>query len=120
MQSVIAEFGYSFMAALKKFQYDADIEMFLKVITGRISEEIYHEQVRQVNDLIKMCTHADKESNGKITKLIDRHTVLASIHRKYSKTNKRMKALQTALEKDQPKGKMVDYSIFFQEDREGN
>ena len=42
---VVVEWGYNTLEALKKYEYDADCELFYLILTGKLSEGVYLDQV---------------------------------------------------------------------------
>jgi Ca2+-binding EF-hand superfamily protein len=51
--TAIAEYAYNLMDALKRYAYDADCELFAKIINGEICEEAYADQVKTVDGLLE-------------------------------------------------------------------
>jgi hypothetical protein len=54
VQQVIVEMGYNLVDALKRFQYDADCELFHKVLFGELCEDAYYDQVKRLQDFLKV------------------------------------------------------------------
>ena len=121
IQSMIVEWGYNMMYALKKYSYDADCELFLKIMQGDVGEEVYHEQFQMINDIRAMCEHIDQLDNGgKRSKKIRREDFVKALKQYFSdKDTDDFDRLVSALHKDQPSG-WVLYDRLFQEDREGD
>lgn len=49
MQTMVADWGYNMLYALKKYSYDADCELFLKILIGELDEEVYQEQMNMLD-----------------------------------------------------------------------
>ena len=58
-QAKVAEFGYNFYAALQQYNYDADVEMFLKVLTGAITEYVRSDREVLTKALTEIMESAD-------------------------------------------------------------
>eukprot|EP00854_Cymbomonas_tetramitiformis_P010900 gene10900-12897_t len=104
-----------------KYSYDADCELFLKVLTGEVNEDVYQDQVTLQKTISDLMLSMDLAANGgksvgTLSK-IQLQTALRSFFP--HKTSDRLKELYKALDKDQP-GKEVDYATLFEEDREYN
>jgi hypothetical protein len=64
VQNMIAEFGYNLVDALSRYAYDADCEMFHKILMGELCEDVYHEQMKMMDDFSAACLKRDKEEHG--------------------------------------------------------
>merc|ERR1712174_64701 len=51
IQSRVVETGYSMLAALERYRYDADCELFLTILNGELSEDVYRDQKQFVERL---------------------------------------------------------------------
>jgi hypothetical protein len=66
------QLGYNFLFSLWKYQWDADCELFLKVLTGELQEEVYLAQINLQKDLEDLFYSLDKAKgvqNGIIPKV---------------------------------------------------
>jgi len=121
----VVELGYNFIYSLQKYDYDADCEMFLKVFSGEVREEVYYEQIQlqaEIEDLMASIDRGSGEENGKIAKS-EFFAGLKSYFRvghQGGKSHNRFEQLVAALEKDQPDEDSVEYKKLFEEDREYN
>ena len=118
----VAEMAYSFVWALDKYAYDADCELFLKILTGELSEEVYWDQIKIVKDVIKLLTSVDTQlHSGKATGKVPRQDVKASLRAYFAhKKEEDLVELEEALDTDQPDGNMIDIEKLFEEDRDFN
>lgn len=122
----VAEFGYNFYAALQQYNYDADVEMFLKVLTGAITEYVRADREVLTKALTEIMESADASSEpggggaGTAPGLIKRERLTQALKELFpSKTPAAMSAITRALEEDQP-GEMVDYVKLFENDEDMN
>jgi len=74
----VPQLGYNFLFSLWKYQWDADCELFLKVLTGEISEEVYISQISLQKDLEELFSTLDR-SDGQQTGTIPKVSFLASM-----------------------------------------
>lgn len=116
--------GYNFLYGLWLYQWDADCELFLKILTGEIREEVYVAQARLQTDLEELFAALDK-SKGQATGSMpkeDLRTALSSFFRvgqPGGKTLARFDEVMQALDQDQS-GPTVEWKKIFEEDREFN
>lgn len=71
---LFVQLGYNFLFSLWKYQWDADCELFLKVLTGELHEEVYLAQINLQKDLEDLFYSLDKAKgvqNGIIPKVGD-------------------------------------------------
>lgn len=123
-QAQVAEFGYNFYAALQQYNYDADVEMFLKVLTGAITEYVRSDREVLNKALTEIMESADAstEPGGAGTEpgMIKRGRLIEALKDLFpAKTPAAMSAITRALEEDQP-GEMVDYMKLFENDEDMN
>ncbi|XRA97756.1 translin-associated factor X-interacting 1 [Pycnococcus provasolii] len=121
IQSAVVEIGYNFIHALQKHAYDADCELFLKILQGEIREEVYSAQIKMCRNVSLLCEALDSLSHGdKVTgyvSLADLRVGLRSLFPK--KSADRHAELMEALSEDQP-GTQIEHGRLFEEDREFN
>jgi len=131
-QEMIAEFGYNLQAALQRYAYDADVELFLKVLNGDISEEVKGDRERLINGLMLMFKSADASGSPDVGGLADDSvgsTKPGFVKREHihqaledffpAKSTAAMAAIIRALQDDQP-GEPVNYLELFEEDEDMN
>ena len=106
---------------LRRFEYDADCELFLKILFGQMCEQTYHEQLAVVDRFIGSCVKHDRESaGGRLMGLVTRSDFMELLTKEFPlKTPGEMKNLKRALSTDQPLPS-IDYNKLFASDREGN
>jgi len=116
IQSRVVETGYALLGALDRYGYDADCELFATILRGELSEDVYRDQVRFLDELMTRFVLADKHKKGELAK---EH--IERIVRKLcaAKSEQNMKKLLNALELNEPQPK-VRYELLFKEDRDGN
>ena len=125
IQSAIATEGYNFVYSLQKYSYDADCELFLKVLTGEVMEEVYLEQLELQKDLQKLCQSLDaatsKRDMGNCSKEELRSALLSffSVGHPNGKQKSRFEELWGKL-CDEQSGTIVQYKKLFQEDEDFN
>lgn len=125
IQSSIAHEGYNFVFSLQKYSYDVDCELFLKILTGDVMEEVYLEQVDLQKSLEKLMITLDRVSNKKETGFIDKAELKSALQSFFSvgqpngKQTIRYDELIEQLNKEQPLPK-VDYRKLLAEDEDFN
>ncbi|KAL4547191.1 hypothetical protein Ndes2526B_g07965 [Nannochloris sp. 'desiccata'] len=122
--AAVIELGYNFLYGLWLYQWDADCELFLKILTGEIREEVYIAQNKLQYDLEELFLLMDKakgQASGSIPKE-DLRIALATFFRVGQPGGKdlgRFDEVMQALDEDQP-GASVEWKKVFEEDREFN
>ncbi len=122
--AAVIELGYNFLYGLWLYQWDADCELFLKILTGEIREEVYIAQSKLQFDLEELFALMDKakgQASGIIPKE-DLRTALGTFFRvglPGGKTLARFDEVMQALDADQPTP-TVEWKKIFEEDREFN
>ena len=120
IHSMVVEYGYNVLHALKRYSYDADCELFLKVLVGELGEEVYHEQMAMIESFLEMCREIDLKDCGKVSGKVKKDDLSRAIRTFLTDKNEEMlDRLVGALDRDQP-GAWVKYEKLFDEDREGN
>jgi hypothetical protein len=115
--SGVIETGYNFVHSLKRFNYDADCELFLMVFLGAISEDVFKDQLRLVFDVNKLffimdCFHGE---NGKLSKKVIRAGLRAYFAAE-DKSEDRCAEILKAVDEDCP-GTHADWHKLFDEDQ---
>ena len=122
--AAVTEMGYSLLYGLWQYQWDADCELFLKILTGEIREEVYIAQARLQTDLEDLFAAMDK-AKGQASMAIPKEDLRTALHAYFrvgqvgGKTSARFDEMMQALEQDQP-GTIVEWKKVFEEDREFN
>jgi hypothetical protein len=122
--AAVLELGYNFLFGLWKYQWDADCELFLKVLVGDIREEVYISQNKLQVDLEELFEALDK-LNGQATGSIPKDELIIALRAFFKvgkldgKSEDMFRDALGALESDQP-GTLVEWRKVFEEDREFN
>ncbi|MES1910975.1 MAG: hypothetical protein MHM6MM_003488 [Cercozoa sp. M6MM] len=114
-QHVIADWGYNFLSGLKKYRYDADIDMFLRILEGELPQGVYQDQ----NNLLERL---EKEIENEAQRDEIETNVLQQLLRDFfgtSKRKERLRELLKALKVDDPR-RQVQWPALFEEDEDGN
>lgn len=120
IHSMVVEYGYNVLHALKRYSYDADCELFFKVLVGELGEEVYHEQMAMIESFLEMCRDIDLKDCGKVSGKVKKDDLSRAIRTFLTdKSEEMLDRLVGALDRDQP-GAWVKYEKLFDEDREGN
>eukprot|EP00658_Telonema_sp_P-2_P026658 TRINITY_DN20786_c0_g1_i1.p1 TRINITY_DN20786_c0_g1~~TRINITY_DN20786_c0_g1_i1.p1 ORF type:complete len:513 (-),score=196.38 TRINITY_DN20786_c0_g1_i1:21-1559(-) len=117
----VVEQAYNMWYALKDYSYDADCDLFFRILQGKMDEEVYTDQMSMLEALQNEFEHTDRELNGedlfgKIPKEVLK-TVFASFFP--VKSDKELRECFKQLDKDYTTD-LVDYNSIFAEDEEGN
>jgi hypothetical protein len=124
---IMADLAYNFMDGLQRFQEDADIELFFKIVTRRLDEAVYYDQTAFLQKiLIDLQTLDYKENMGKMLGIILLPKFGHSLQElfKFKSASRVTKILKSAKE-IHPAGNPLDnggirYEYLFSEDREMN
>ena len=121
IQSRVVETGYAMLAALERYRYDADCELFLTILNGELSEDVYRDQKAFLNNMYSEFQGLDKKRNNKLMTEVLSKLDIESVIRKLcqAKNEQNMKKLLNALDLNDPHD-MVRYELLFKEDRDGN
>lgn len=118
----ITEFAYNFVDALKKFHRDSDCRLFSLVLNGDISEEVRHDQIAMLVNL--MDELKKEESMGRIdgvTGAISLETFLRIVKKMFlNKGEQSMQRLERVLLFETGGGKVIQYAKLLEEDENGN
>lgn len=119
----VAEMAYNLLDAANKFKYDADCEMFLRVMTGDLDESVYWEEFEMMDGLMQLLHKLDMaENSAKVTGKLPKSTLLKALRKWFpSKSDIRFNKLKRCLSKeDAVKGNTVHYVHLFAEDKDFN
>lgn len=122
VNTAVAEFAYNLMDAVKRYAYDADCELFHKVIMGECCEEVYADQNSIIDGLMIAFRKAEQRAGIKSKQkgVLQRDLFLQVVQKYFPfKSADDMRALQSALAYDQPMG-AVKYSILFDSAKNGD
>ena len=122
-QEVIAEISYNLLDSCKRYRYDADIELFHKVMMGTLDDDVYYDQMKMLDNTKKAIAEFCTDPKGKPKKGKPSKPDLIKIVQELFpyKDEKDIAALKDALDRDHPKKKgAVKWKELFEEDREGN
>jgi hypothetical protein len=124
---IMADLAYNFMDGLQRFQEDADIELFFKIVTKRLDEAVYYDQTAFLQKvLIDMQSLDYKENGGKMTGSILIPKFKSHLNGNFKfKSASRINAIFKSSLEIHPAGNPVDngaimYDLLFSEDREFN
>ena len=125
--NIMADLAYNFMDGLQRFQEDADIELFFRIVTKVLDESVYYDQAAFLQKvLIDLQGHDYKENFGKMLGIITiaRFNYHVTAMLKF-KSGSRIAAVLASAKEMHPGGNPVDsggirYEILFSEDREMN
>lgn len=118
------QLAYNFLYGLWLYQWDADCELFLKILAGEIREEVYIAQNRLQTDMEDLFAALDK-AKGQATGTIPKEDVRTALHSFFrvgesgGKTAVRFDEAMQAMDADQP-GAVIEWKKVFEEDREFN
>jgi len=120
---MVTEMAYNLLDAALKFKYDADCEMFLRVMTNELDELVYWEEFEMMDGLMQLLHKLDMADNsGKVTGKLPKSTLLKALRKWFpSKSDIRFNKLKRCLSKeDAAKGNTVHYVHLFAEDKDFN
>ena len=110
--TAVVEFGYNLCAALRKYDYDADVEMFRAVLFGQLSEHVRGDRANMTASLLDLLSAAAGHPS-----LIGRDELAAALGEFFpAKSESDLAALVKGVAKDQPDGEFVDFARLFAED----
>lgn len=121
IQSRVVETGYSMLSALERYRYDADCELFLTILNGELSEDVYRDQSSFLKALHCEFAANDKRMNSnKVTQTLSKDCIAQCLRKLCpAKSDSNMKALLSALDLNDSHDS-VRYELLFREDRDGN
>ena len=123
VQVAIAEVAYNLLDSCKRYNYDADIELFHKVMMGTLDDDVYYDQMKMLDGVKKTIQAFCTDDKGKAKKGKPSKPDLINLMTEFFpyKDEKDIAALKDALDRDHPKKKgAVKWKELFEEDREGN
>lgn len=112
----VVEFGYNLFVSLRKYEYDADVSMFLAVLTGALSEHVRDDRAALTSGLMDLLGAAAGHPS-----LIGRDDLATTVAAFFpSKSEGDIAKLVEAARRDQPDGEFVDFIKLFEEDSKKN
>ena len=128
-QNRVAEVAYNLLDACKRYSYDADIELFAKVMRGDCSETVLKQQMKMLREVKKAIMETTVQA-GKVPGTIEKvpgaptKDQIIQVCREYPMMKQYRESsfeqLREKLEIDAPKDGQVAWQKLFEEDSEGN
>jgi len=120
----ITAVAYNLLWGVKRYEYDADIELFMNVLMDEVDEDVYHDQVKLMDDFLFLLRALDERTNGRVLGAITLADFEGLLHEFfYSKTDEQVADMVEAAEEDlrvkapeQFDQKVVAYEYLFEED----
>eukprot|EP00949_MAST-11_sp_MAST-11-sp1_P003990 g3990.t1 len=120
--ALIAEWGYNLVSGLERYSYDADCDLFRKVLAGELPEQVFRDQGLALRKLQEDIVKTDRdEHTGTQKGLISKQglmSVIAAIAPLKSKESTR--ELEEALFAEVGSSTVIDYIKLFKDDANGN
>jgi len=119
----ITDWAYNLVDASLRYKYDADCEMFWKVITGQLDESVYWDEYEMTNGFIALLQKLDMQDHGgKVTGRLAKPTLLKAMRKWFDKkTDIRFNKLKRTLAKEEAAASSkVHYVHLFAEDKDFN
>nr|CAB3267300.1 translin-associated factor X-interacting protein 1 [Phallusia mammillata] len=121
MEDMASEWGYSLYDALNKYKEEPQVEVFLNVILGEGTEDLYYRQMDLIQKVMEELKKADTESTGKVGLEQFNATLVSSFTLKNDVSiNALLKAAAEELEVSLEDDPVLDYMVLFTEDEEGH
>lgn len=116
----IREYSYNIIDGCKRYRYDADMELFLEVITGRLPEDTHRLQMQMLASLLDAFVAEDQVQHRGAAKGRISHKAIPAVLRKVfpTRTEAQISILVSTIDDD--KGVGVLYEELFEEDQDGN
>jgi hypothetical protein len=77
--------GYSLVDACERFVEDNDCELFLNILRGEVSEEVYDKQMAHIDEVVEIARKVDVAKNKKAKGVISRKVGLHGLLNIYGK-----------------------------------
>eukprot|EP00658_Telonema_sp_P-2_P032167 TRINITY_DN2388_c0_g3_i1.p1 TRINITY_DN2388_c0_g3~~TRINITY_DN2388_c0_g3_i1.p1 ORF type:complete len:342 (-),score=98.38 TRINITY_DN2388_c0_g3_i1:308-1333(-) len=119
----VVDWGYNLLDAALKFKYDADCEVFLRVLTKELDESVYWDRQQTMTNFVRELQKLDKREHLTITGELPKHRVTQALKDMFPlKTRARMAKIKRSLKKEASyeKGKDIEYARLFAEDENFN
>jgi len=117
----VLESAYNMWFALKDYSYDSDCDLFLRILQGKMDEEVYVDQMEMLENLQNTFTKADEDINGGQASGKLQKDTLRTVFIEFFpvKSDKELKECFKLLDKEYPDD-LIEYIKIFAEDDEGN
>ena len=120
-QTRAVEFAYNFIDSLTKYSFDSDCKLFLMIMQGDVSEEIRHDQLNMLDDLLNELRHEDSLIHQKVEQRLSLDAFFRVIRRVFpTKGEHSIRRLEKALDLEIKGRRFVLYEDLLEEDEEGN
>jgi hypothetical protein len=120
-QTRAVEFAYNFIDSLTKYSFDSDCKLFLLIMQGDLSEEIRHDQLNMLDDLLNELRHEDALVHQKVEGRLALDVFFRVIRRVFpTKGENSIRRMEKALELEIKGRRLVLYEELLEEDEEGN
>ena len=109
----VLEQAYNMWFSLKDYSYDSDCDLFLRILQGKMDEEVYVDQMNMLENLQNTFFKADEDIHGGTAKRILSKELLKSIFLDFFpvKSDKECGTCFKKLDKEYP-GEEVTYLVF--------
>lgn len=115
----VREFALNIVDGCKRYRYDADMELFLEVLVGRLPKGTHGKQVEMLEALRRAFRAEDERSNGSAEGFIKRKALPGLLRRVFpTRADAEIESLVEAAGKEG--GPELFYPELFKEDRDGN
>jgi len=117
----VTENAYNMWFSLRDYSWDADCDLFLRILQGKMDEEVYIDQMKLLNDMLQKFKDTDLALHGDTpTKKIPKDVLKTVFSEFFSvKTDKDIKDCFKQLDKEYLTEE-IEYDLIFAEDEEGN
>mmetsp|Transcript_3022 Transcript_3022/g.4056 ORF Transcript_3022/g.4056 Transcript_3022/m.4056 type:complete len:336 (+) Transcript_3022:3-1010(+) len=120
----ITSVAYNLMWGCARYGYDADIDIFLNVLKGEVLEDVFHDQVKLMDDMIFLMRALDERTNGRVLGAITCFELEGLLREFFhSKSESQIQEMLRTAEEDlrakapqQWEQKVVAYEMLFEED----
>ncbi|KAK9848176.1 hypothetical protein WJX84_010121 [Apatococcus fuscideae] len=125
ISTAVIEGGYNLLFGLWKYAWDADCELFLKILKGELKEGVYIQQAQLQDELEELFVALDKAHFGQETGFLNKSELRIALETYFrvglpgGKTLDHFDELMQALDEDQAEEKF-EHKKVFEEDREFN
>jgi len=117
----LLEAAYNMWFSLKDYSYDSDCDLFLRILQGKMDEEVYSDQMAMLDDLQNTFFKADEDIHAGTAKRALPKEIFKTIFIDFFpvKSDPEVRECFKKLDKEYP-GEMIPYLDIFAEDDEGN
>jgi len=117
----VVEQAYNMWFSLKDYSYDADCDLFYRILQGKMDEEVYTDQMQMLDALKAKFQETDESVNGGTATGKINKDILKTVFQEFFpvKSDKEIKECFKQLDKEYVTD-MIEYDLIFAEDEEGN